>query len=256
MKALSIRVAPTKSSSRVRIGRLRLTLLGRFELSAEGQVISLPSRCQRLIALLALRHNPVPRTSLAGTLWPEVTEERALTNLRSTVWTMPKLEPPILMVTTQSVTLTPQLAVDYEEARVFADVLLGREGTYDEASVDEAALFADLLPDWSEDWLLVERERFRQLRLHGLEALCERFTQAGRHGRAVQIGMAAVEGDPLRESAHGILIRAYLAEGNRSEALRQYRLYSTLVRDELGLDPSPTIESLFQQALSNAMSGF
>jgi DNA-binding SARP family transcriptional activator len=254
MKPL-IPVISTKSSRRTGIDHLRLTLLGRFELSAEGRPISLPWRCQRLIALLALRQSPVTRTCVAGTLWPEVTEERALTNLRSTLWTMPKLDPPVLVVTAHSVTLTPQVAVDYEEAREFADVLLGQEGTCDEASMDEGALFADLLPDWSEDWILVERERFRQLRLHGLEALCNRLTQAGRHGRAVYVGMAAVEADPLRESAHGILIRAYLAEGNRSEAVRQYRVYSTLVREELGLDPSPQIESLLRQALTNVMSG-
>ncbi len=27
-------------------------------------------------------------------------------------------------------------------------------------------------PDWYEDWVLIEREHFRQLRLHALEALC------------------------------------------------------------------------------------
>ena len=57
-------------------------------------------------------------------------------------------------------------------------------------------------------------------------------------------GLAAVAGEPLRESAHRALITAYLAEGNRSEALRQYRFFRHLLADELGLEPSPLMESL------------
>ena len=80
----------------------------------------------------------------------------------------------------------------------------------------------DLLPDWNEDWVLIERERFRQARLHALEALCDRFSEAGRMMPAIQAGLAAVTADPFRESAHRALIRTHLREGNRSEALRQY----------------------------------
>ena len=40
------------------------------------------------------------------------------------------------------------------------------------------------------------------------------------------------------------LIRAHLAEGNRVEALRQFALYGRLMRDELGLEPSPDVSAL------------
>jgi Bacterial transcriptional activator domain. len=56
--------------------------------------------------------------------------------------------------------------------------------------------------------------------------------------------LAAVSGEPLRESAHRQLIEVHLAEGNRVEALRQYEAYRQLMRDELGLGPSPHIVNL------------
>ena len=56
--------------------------------------------------------------------------------------------------------------------------------------------------------------------------------------------MAAVAAEPLRESAQRALIRAHLAEGNRSEALRQYRSYESLLRDELGLEPTSDLKAL------------
>ena len=87
--------------------------------------------------------------------------------------------------------------------------------------VDELVA-GDLLPGWYDEWVVAEREHFRQLRLHALEKLCEQLTDEGRFGEAVEAGLVAVSGEPLRESAHRVLIRAYLKEGNRGEAIRQY----------------------------------
>ena len=42
------------------------------------------------------------------------------------------------------------------------------------------------------------------------------------------------------------LIKPHSAEGNRAAALRQYRFYRTLLRDKLGLDPSPALEALVE----------
>jgi DNA-binding SARP family transcriptional activator len=95
----------------------------------------------------------------------------------------------------------------------------------------------------------VERERYRQLRLHALEALCRSLTAAGRYSLAIQAGLAAVEADALRESAHRALIRAHLEEGNPSEALRQYRRFRAAVQEELGIPPTDGIEDLVQAFL-------
>ena len=100
----------------------------------------------------------------------------------------------------------------------------------------------EILPDWYEDWVLIEREHFRQLRLHALEALCVELTAAGRFAEAAEAGLAAVEGEPLRESAHRALIGTYLAEGNPGEAIRQYQFFGRCLQDQLGLEPSELME--------------
>ncbi len=102
----------------------------------------------------------------------------------------------------------------------------------------------ELLPDWYDDWVMFERERLRQLRLHALEILCRRLAAAGSFGPAVDAGLAAVLGEPLRESAQRVLIEAHLAEGNRSEAIRQYNSYRVRLYAELGLQPSPSLRRL------------
>ena len=107
----------------------------------------------------------------------------------------------------------------------------------------------DLLPDWDDEWVLLERERFRQIRLHALERSCELLMASGRLTEAIDAGLAALAAEPLRESAHRVLIRAHLAEGNRFEALRQFERYRDLMRSELGLAPSVEIADLIRAHL-------
>ena len=77
-----------------------------------------------------------------------------------------------------------------------------------------------------------------------LEALCTGLAAAGRFAEAADAGLAAVQGEVLRESAHRALITAYLAEGNCVEAIRQYRFFRELLRTQLGLEPSPLMSEL------------
>jgi DNA-binding SARP family transcriptional activator len=107
-------------------------------------------------------------------------------------------------------------------------------------------LTSDLLPDWYEEWVQDERESLRQLRLHGLETLAAALSRAGRHADAIQAALAAIRIEPLRETAHRTLIEAHLAEGNCSEARRQFGQCRRLLREELGVEPSESTRRLIK----------
>ncbi|XUL93959.1 AfsR/SARP family transcriptional regulator [Streptomyces galilaeus] len=62
-----------------------LCLLGRFTLTYGPTTLDVGTAAQRLLAYLGLRHHGT-RTVVAGTLWPEVTEERAHGSLRTALW--------------------------------------------------------------------------------------------------------------------------------------------------------------------------
>jgi len=234
--------------------RVRLRLLAGFALAWDGESIDVAARCQRVLALLALHPGRVRRSFVAGTLWPEVTESRACASLRSALWTLPRTEPPIVIVATTTLELAPSVDVDMRDATDMARRLADPTVAVHDVELDERRFGDDLLPEWSEDWILIQQQRYRELRLHALEGLCDRLAARRRFGAAVQAGLAAVAAEPLRESAHRALMRAYMAEGNRSEAIRQFGRYAHLIRDELGLDPSPEMESELRLALTNGGS--
>jgi DNA-binding SARP family transcriptional activator len=224
--------------------QIRLALLHGFELTVEGRPIRLAMMSQRLLAFLALQRRPIRRSVLAGTLWADAADDRAAGNLRSALWRLHRCGLDVVEAGGDSLCLAGGVTVDVIEMTQRAQRLLDARDAAPDEMCDAASLSGDLLPDWNDDWVLVERERVRQLRLHALEILCLDLVTAGRFGAAVAAGLAAALDEPLRESAHHALITAYLAENNREDALRLYQRYRSRLRLELGLEPSGQLQSL------------
>ena len=216
-----------------------LTLLNAFELRCEGRLVPLPQAAQRLLAFLALRDRPVLRTHVAGTLWLESSQDHAFGSLRSALWRARRSGHEVIEATPTQLRLASSVAVDVRETIAWARGVL--EGSTEPGHFGRVG---DLLPDWYDDWVLFERERLRELRVRALECLCAKLTDAGKFHQAVEAGLAAVEDEPLRESAHRSLITVHLAEGNQAEAIRRYWLYRGLLQDQLGIEPSPRMEEL------------
>jgi DNA-binding SARP family transcriptional activator len=220
-----------------------LQLLDGFQLRVDDVSVHMVPAGQRLLAFLALHEQPVSRNIVVAALWPQASERRGAACLRSTLWRLVK--PPYRLVETDAdvMQVVPIVQTDAVLVRRFATGVAYRT----EASPNPALvtrLGADLLPGWTDAWVQAERDWFRQLRLRALETLSERFRVKGDYFRAHETAVAAVQGDPLRESAHRRLIELHLADGNPAEALRQFTSYRDLLRVELGLAPSPEIHRL------------
>jgi DNA-binding SARP family transcriptional activator len=222
---------------------LSLRLLDGFDLLAGDDSVPVVPSAQRLLAFLALHQGSVPRSTVAATLWPNTSAQRAAACLRSALWRLVK--PPHRLVESNRERLRMGTAVEVDVHHVRS---LVSAGVVDVAALDPLVpvplLAADLLPGWTEQWVVVERDWVRQVCLRALELLSERFRERGDHFRAQETAVAAVRGDPLRESAHRRLIELHLADGNPGAAVRQYARYRSLLRDELGVSPSQEIQRL------------
>lgn len=227
---------------------LRVRLLGGFELLRDGSPVALSSAQQRLVALVAIPDHPLARPRAAGQLWPDVPQARAEGNLRSTLWRLRPVAPGLVEDADDRLLLAPEVAVDFKEAVALARRLVTRQAA-DASEITLHDLAADLLPHSDEEWIVGERERFRQLRLHALEVLTELLSDLGRHALAIDAGLTAVAAEPLRESAHRALVAAFLAEGNRSEAVAEYRSYQRLARRDLNIEPSADLHQLLADLL-------
>lgn len=214
---------------------IALSLLGRFSVHHEGRSVDVAPAGQQLLALTALLGGSAQRSRLAGTLWPERTEKRSLSNLRGVLWRLPDSVRSRMATRGSTVAFGPGWSIDFARVARAAQLAHGDDAVDPR---DQQLLHWDLLPDWDTDWLLITRERHRQLRLHALEQLARREIEHGDALEAVDTAMAALADEPLRESAQLLVLRAHLAAGNRGSVIREFNRFRSVLRTELDVGPS------------------
>ncbi len=217
---------------------LAVRVLGSFAAYSGERSVLLSEGPSRLVAFLALNRGRWRRGYIAGQLWPELPEPRALANLRNSMWRLSGGLEGILTASSQDVGLSEVVTTDLDDALVLAKGLVSGEEIVDLDAGCTNLLSRELLPGWYDDWLLFERARLKQLFLHALERLATRLASQGRWAEALDAGLTAVALEPLRETAHRTVFGIHLAEGNFAEARRQFEAFRTLLQEELGAVPS------------------
>lgn len=211
----------------------RVRVLGSFSLTALSRTgqrsVPLGADARRVVAYLAVHPRPQRRGALAADLWPGMAVGAAVRLLDEAV---AAVDVPGLLVhdSDGALALADDVAVDLAAAMRLVREL--PDATDADPELD--LLSADLLPGWTAAWLAVERERFRQLRMHALEQRAERLVAAGRVDDAVALARSVVHSAPSRESARRVLIEAFLALGDIASAVAEADGYQELLRSSVG----------------------
>jgi DNA-binding SARP family transcriptional activator len=230
---------------------MRLRLFGALTLSRGGHEVFLQLSAQRLIALVAMR-TVVRRVEAAGILWPDVSDAQAAARLRTTLWRLRRSGPDVLAAVNSQLLVHPGVEVDYRDWMALAVQIIDRPESATEVDLAVLRPKGELLPGWYDDWILLERERVRQLQLHVLEAAAEQFLLQGRSAVALEFALSALGLDETRESAHQLAIRVHLAEGNVGEAWRQFERCESVLGRELGIRPSSQLRALVADRSAHA----
>ncbi len=229
--------------------RVEIRLLGGFEVRAHVGLLELAVTCARMLAYLALLERPALRLNVAAALWPDVVSERALASLRSTLWRIRRTDKRLVEAAGENLWLGPAVATDV--GRLTRIARASDHGS--EAGLGESLgrLAYELLPGWSETWVLLERERFRLLSMNVLERSAVALAQQGMFVAAIESAMSAIRLEPLRESAYRALMLVHLEQGNPAEVARTYERYRMLLRSEVGLQPSDEIDAMMAGLRAN-----
>ena len=92
-----------------------------------------------------------------------------------------------------------------------------------------------------ERWADAEIARLTEVHAGTVDDFAETLISATRSSEAVAVLERQTGDYPYRDRSWGLLIQALGASGRRGDALRAYRRYRDLLRDELGTDPSPYV---------------
>ena len=249
--------------------RAEIQLCGRFVVEIDGSRIenALPGHKGRILfAYLVLnRGRPVPRDEMLMAGWGEDVPGQARNALSVLLSKMRHgLGADRFRGRTEVELLLPKATfVDAEAALEGAHRAESciAEGRWAQAwgpagiayHVGTRPFLAGLEAPWVDEW----RRRLEDVRLRGLECFAEAGLGLGGPAlaQAEERARMLTALAPYRETGHRILIEALERRGNVAEALRAYERLRILLREELGIAPSPTLQAVHRRLLLQGADG-
>jgi tetratricopeptide (TPR) repeat protein len=170
---------------------LRVHLAGSLRLESGAREIPPPRsrRARSLLAYLAAYPGPHARGELAARFWPDVLDESARTSLRAALTELRRA-------------LGPEAA-----ALVATRDTVALDGAWVDVRDDPASPDGELLPGMDDEWVHELRREHAERVALALDELAAAAEQAGDVADGIRRARAAVERDPLLESARDRLAR-------------------------------------------------
>jgi DNA-binding SARP family transcriptional activator len=229
------------------MARLEIALLGAFQVSKEGELVTqfetVPARAL-LIYLVLHPGMPFRREVLSDLLWQDQPRAEALHTLRQTLNRLRRAiegrdsEEPFLHITRQTIQFNPNSDywLDTDAFTHLVDTIhqhahrrLGACDTCMRGLAQAADLYrGDLLSGFYldsspfEEWLTVEREHLHRRAMEAFYHLADCHNQRGEYRQAQHYAQRQLELEPWREEAQRQLMVALALSGQRSAALAQY----------------------------------
>jgi len=228
---------------------VRLRLLGSFELEINGKSVRLPTRkAEGLLAYLVVHRRVQNRERLAALFWGDSTDELARRSLRTALSALRKeLGDDFIIADRETIQLN-------SEFPMWTDVLELEEQSGVMSAINPDIYRGDLLQDFYDEWVLDEREHYRDVFINALHKNVQTLKANGEYQRAILLAEKITSADSVNEQAYQQLIFCQHALGNRSEALKAYEECARQLMDQLGVEPSEDTIALYEQVRKSTTS--
>jgi WD40 repeat protein/DNA-binding SARP family transcriptional activator len=248
---------------------LELFTFGTFQAVHDEQPLTdfESDKARALLAFLAVESDrPHRREFLAGQFWPESSDSKARTNLRSALANIRQVihdhqaDPAYLNITRQTIQLNTASDIwldlqefvdrleqpDLENLAQEADVVSDQSSSQQISTLEKAVdlyrdeflmgFFLDGCPQF-DNWVLITRESLQRQAIQGLHQLVIYHQNKGQHEKALKYARRQVELEPFQEDAHQQVMWSLAMLGRRNEALLHYDRFNQMLQEELGVDP-------------------
>jgi len=235
---------------------LRIYALGQPRALLDGQNIQWPIQQSRDLFFCLVQHPQGLRKEEIGALfWPEHPPHKLDGVFRSTLYRLRRAVFRDSVIFADGVYSFNWDSDFWFDVRTFEALLDQAKQTTiidEKHTILEEALAlcqGDYLEGIYDDWCVLERERLREDQLAARESLAKLYASRGSLQDAVEAYQHLVALDPYREPAHRELMRCHYRLGDRVAAIKQYQTCVQILRDDLGLSPTPETEELYLQII-------
>jgi WD40 repeat protein/class 3 adenylate cyclase len=238
---------------------LQIRLLGQFDVRMDGKRVMISSRAgQSLLAYLVMTAGtPHRREKLAGTIWPQSSEENARKNLRQELWRIRKAIPSQGATQADDYLLSNDFTLTFNrDADYWLDVaVLERPAADIQSLTSNLSLYqGELLPGFYDDWIVLERERIQALFESKMEQLIEKLVEAERWTAVQEQCERWLALGSTPEAAYRALMLSYSARGDMAKVSVVYQRCVDDLRDQFGVEPSAETHALYNGLLKGAQA--
>lgn len=240
---------------------LQIQLFGEFRLTLDDEPMAALNtpKLQLLLAYLVLhRGHSQARQGLAFRFWPDSSDSQARTNLRNAIHLLRTALP-----NSEQFLYSDNQTLQWRADGPFTlDVAEFEEGLQALSSLSDGqaaqqtlkkllSLYrGELLTGFYEDWVLAAREEWQNRYLTALETAGALAEQQRDYRTAIDYGRRLLQSDPLREETYARLMQLYALQGDRATALRVYHNCATILVRELGVEPGPVTQGIYERLLN------
>ena len=250
--------------------RLTIYCLGSFRVYLNGRVIEnwTGNKSKSIFKHMALHnHHPANHEILIDLFWHGEDPEAARRNLYQAIYVIRQAlqgggdeeDFPYIICQDSAYRFNPQLTI-WVDSIIFEEhyqkgLHLQRAGTIQEAikeyELADSLYEGDFLrEDIYEEWTLVHRERLKHTHLDLLDRLSQYYWTEEQYPQSITCGLKILQGDSCREDVHRRLMLAYLNQGQRHLAIKQYYRCVELLAEELGVEPMAETQNLYHHILN------
>ena len=212
------------------------------------------------LLLLGTESNGMTWEELALHLWPNFGTKKARNNFHFTLSTLRDVLGSEYIIYQNNVYFINKEKIhfdlwDFEERyKEFKQSLRDKKQHLAQKYAIEALKIAEssFLPEFHNQLVEMRRLQINTIIEELLLWLANRYYEKFEYFEAIRCCYRLLGKDPMNETAHRIIIKAYIDSGERGRAIRQYKRLASLLKKNIGIEPSPETKKIIEKVGSTS----
>ena len=256
-KAQKSRLTIRKHASVVPFAPAQISIrtFGTIEIYSQNRVLTTAdwmTQTSRDLFLLFLSH-PMGLTKgeVGLILWPDASSSELKLRFKNAIYRMRHaIGSDVVLFQDNIYMFNRAVDHDYDVQTFISAIKTAREEKQDQKKINALSLAVavykgEYLPSLDEEWVILDREKYKNMFIRAAEELAELYLKQDEVEKTIQTGELALEQDPYHEPLYRIIMQAYAIRGDRASISRQYEKCRKLLNDGIGLEPSDQTDQLF-----------
>ena len=241
---------------------IQIELFGQPQVLYNGKPLQLARRKSRAVLYyIAAQERRVSRSQLLALFWPDLPRPAGQQTLRTTLHGLRQALGDGVVIDGEHILLAEWVQVDVHR---FASGLApsardveGMQAVLDLYQGDFLEGFSletnQGAPQAFDDWVIVERERYRRLAIRGLSALAAGYEAQQEYAAAQACLERALVFNPLQEDLQRECMRLLYLAGDRPGAIQRYTDLRKLLDEEMGVPPMAETRALYDAIITDRL---